>query len=403
MSTSLLYHAWGVRGYVHQHTEYVEGGTVFHLIQPDGFRCAVCQSRRVICRGTVERRFKTTPIGRKAITLVLPVQRVECVECKALRQVEVDFADARRTYTKAFERYALELCRIATIQDAARHLGVSWDTVKDIEKRYLRRAFGTPVLRHLRCIAIDELYLGKSGRFITIVLDLENGAIVFVGDGKGGDALKPFWKRLRRAQAAIQAVAMDMSPAYAAAVAEHLPAATVIFDHFHVIKLFNEKLADLRRDMYREATDALQKQVLKGTRWLLLKWPENLDLGKDEAKRLREALALNAPLATAYYLREDLRQFWAQPDKATATRFLQDWISRAQASGVRMLMQFAKTLASRRCGLLAYYDFKLTTAKLEGTNRKIRTLQSRAYGYRDREFFTLKLYSLHQTKYALVG
>lgn len=403
MSTSLLYHAWGVRGYVHQHTEYVEGGTVFHLSQADGFRCAVCQSRRVICRGTVERRFKTTPIGRKAITLVLPVQRVECLECKALRQVEVDFADVRRTYTKAFERYALELCRIATIQDAARHLGVSWDTVKDIEKRYLRQAFGTPVLRHLRCIAIDELYLGKSGRFITIVLDLENGAIVFVGDGKGGDALKPFWKRLRRAQAAIQAVAMDMSPAYAAAVAEHLPNATVIFDHFHVIKLFNEKLADLRRDMYREATDALQKQVLKGTRWLLLKCPENLDLGKDEAKRLREALALNAPLATAYYLREDLRQFWTQPDKAAAARFLQDWIDRALASGVRMLMQFAKTLASRRCGLLAYYDFKLTTAKLEGTNRKIRTLQSRAYGYRDREFFTLKLYSLHQTKYALVG
>jgi transposase len=381
----------------------VDGGLVFFVAQEEGWRCAVCESRQVIGRGTVERRFKAVPIGRRAVTLVLPVQRVQCQVCGALRQVEVQFADVRRTYTKAFERYALELCRIATIQDAARHLGVSWDTVKDIEKRYLQRVFGKPVLRHLRIIAIDELYLGKSGRYITIVLDLESGAIVFVGDGKGGEALLPFWQQLHRARARIEAVAMDMSPAYAAAVAQHLPKATVIFDHFHVIKLFNEKLSDLRRDMYREATDALHKQVLKGTRWLLLKRPENLDPGKDEGKRLREALTLNQPLATAYYLREDLSQFWAQPDKATAAHFLQDWIKRAFASGIPMLKQFAKTLAAKRSGLLAYYDFKLTTAKLEGTNRKIRTLQSRAYGYRDKPFFILKLYALHQTKYALVG
>jgi len=216
-------------------------------------------------------------------------------------------------------------------------------------------------------------------------------------------ALLPFWKQLRRARAKIEGVAMDMSTAYMAAVAEHLPKATVVFDHFHVIRLFNQKLSDLRRDLYREATDALHKQVLKGTRWLLLKRPEHLDHAKDEAKRLRDALTLNQPLATAYYLREDLSQFWEQPDKAAAEHFLQDWINRAFSSGIRMLNQFAKTLASRRRGLLAYYDFKLTTAKLEGTNRKIRTLQSRAYGYRDKDFFILKLYALHQAKYALVG
>ncbi len=403
MSTSLLYHAWGVRGYVYKRCELMKGGVVFHVVQEEGWRCAVCQSRRVIGRGTVERHFKTVPIGPKSVTLVLPVQRVQCQDCCALRQVDVQFADVRRTYTKSFERYALELCRITTIRDVSQHLGVSWDTVKDIEKRRLRQVFGQPSLRHLRVIAIDELYLGKTSKFITIVLDLESGAIVFVGEGKGGEALLPFWKRLRCARTNIEAVAMDMSPAYAAAVAEHLPKATVIFDHFHVIKLFNEKLSDLRRDLCREATDALHKQVLKGTRWLLLKRPDHLDHAKDEAKRLQDALTLNQPLATAYYLREDLSQFWAQPDKATAGRFLQDWINRALASGVRMLKQFAKTLVSRRRGLLAYYDFRLTTAKLEGTNRKIRALQSRAYGYRDKEFFTLKLYALHQTKYALVG
>jgi len=403
MSTSLLYHAWGVRGYVYQRSEYVGGGVVLHLRQEEGMRCPVCGSREVIGRGTVVRRFKGPPIGRKPVTLVLPVQRVECRVCHALRQVEVRFAEARRTYTRAFERYALELCRMATIQDAARHLGVSWDTVKDIQKRHLQQTFGRPRLRHLRMIAIDEFYTGKIGKFITIVMDLESGAIVHVGDGKGAEALDPFWKRLRRPKARIQAVAMDMAPAYALAVREHIPDALIIFDHFHVIKRFNDKLSDLRRDLYREAADKLRKDVLKGTRWLLLKRPHNLDEARNEPKRLREALTINEPLSIAYYMREDLCQFWSQSNKTAAAQFLQDWINRAMASGVRMLHKFAKLLASRRTCLLAYYDFMITTARLEGINRKIRTLQAQAYGYRDREFFILKLYALHTSKYALVG
>ena len=403
MSTSVLYNVWGVRGYAYVRSEFVGGGVVFHLRATKAMRCSACQSRQVIRRGTVERRFKTLPIGSKPVTLVVPVQRVGCQVCGAVRQVEVTLADPERRCTRAFERYTVELCRVATMLDVARHLGVSWDTVKDIEKRYLRQRFGKPKLRHVRAIAIDEFYLGKVGKYITLVLDLESGAIVHVGPGKGAEALRPFWTRVRRTGATIEAVAMDMSPAYAMAVAEHLPKAVVIFDHFHVIKLFNEKLSDLRRDLHREAVDKLHKQVLKGTRWLLLKRPDHLDDARNESQRLQEALRINRPLATAYYLREDLAQFWNQPDKPAAASFLQDWINRAMASDVRMLHQFAKTLALHRSGLLAYYDFKLTTARLEGVNRNIRTLQSRAYGYRDREFFILKLYALHTSKYALVG
>src|SRR5205085_7354495 len=103
------------------------------------------------------------------------------------------------------------------------------------------------------------------------------------------------------------------------------------------------------------ATDRLEKQVLKGTRWLLLKNPENLDNAKGERRRLEEALRLNESLAKAYYLKEDLRQFWEQSDRAAAERFLTHWIRKAEASGIRMLKDFARTLAIRRRGLLAWY------------------------------------------------
>jgi transposase len=315
----------------------------------------------------------------------------------------VDFADVRRSYTKAFERYVLELSRHMTIQDVAEHLQVGWDLVKDIQKRYLGKKFRRIKLKHLRQIAIDEISIGRFHRYLTVVLDLVSGAVVFVGDGKGADALKPFWKRLKRCRAKIEAVSMDMSPAYISAVETHLPKAVLVFDHFHIIKLFNEKLSDLRRDLYREAKEQLHKDVLKGTRWLLLKNPENLDKTRDEPQRLQEALRLNQPLACAYYMKEDLRRVWEQPDKAAAQCVLDDWIRRAESSGIRMLIQFAHTLAAHRSRILNYYDYRISTGPLEGTNTKIRVLQRQAYGFRDTEFFKLKIYALHETRFELVG
>ena len=404
MSTSFLYHGFGIVGYDYVSSKY-QGGAVIFSLRPKPFelRCSSCGAREVIRRGTVLRFFRTLPIGRKPVWFSLAVQRVCCLVCGIVRQAELRFADPRRTYTRAFERYAVELSRSMTIQDTARHLGVSWDVIKDIQKRYLTRRFSRPKLRKLSRIAIDEISIGKGHRYLTVVLDLGTGAVVFVGDGKGADALEPFWRSLRAARAKIKAIAMDMSKAYISAVITHLPEARIVFDHFHVIKMFNDKLSDLRRKMFHEANNVLKKHVIKGTRWLLLKNPENLDPSRDEPQRLQQALDINKPLATAYYMKEDLRQLWSQPDKATAKGFLASWAARAKASGIAMLIGFANTLLSHQSGLLNYYDYPISTGPLEGTNNKIKTLQKQAYGFRDMEFFKLKIMALHHAKYALVG
>jgi transposase len=404
MSTSLLYHAFGIRGYHYTRTDYQDGQVIFTIHQePETCRCSACGSPQVRSRGRVERRFRTVPIGRRATFVALPIPRVECQACGLVRQVKIAFADPRRSYTSAFERYALELGRRMTIRDVALHLGVSWDVIKDLQKRDLSRRFARPKLKHLRHLAIDEIAIAKGHRYLTVVMDLDSGAVVFVGDGKGAKALKPFWKRLQGSQAKVEAVAMDMAPAYREAVSTHLPRATIVFDRFHVVKLFNEKLTQLRRDLHREATDKLQKKVLKGTRWLLLKAPENLDADRDEKRRLEEALTLNKSLATAYYLKEDLRQFWERPGKRFATAFLNDWIKRAESSGIKMLQEMARTLAAHRSGLLAYYDVPITSGPMEGTNNKIKTMKRQAYGFRDKEFFKLKILAIHESKYELVG
>ena len=403
MSASLLYHGFGIRGYQYERSFYDNGMVTFVISQArERLRCPCCNSPHVDRHGEVVRIFRLLPIGRKPVQVVLGIARVFCQECWITRQVKVEFADEHQRYSRSFERYVLELSRHMTIKAVAEHLQVSWDTIKEIQKRHLERHYAKPKLGHLREIAIDEICIGKH-KFLTIVLNLHTGAVVFVGKGRGADALLPFWNRLRASRAKIKAVAIDMSPAYTAAVRDNLPDATLVYDHFHIIKLYNEKLTELRRDLYREAVDGLQKDVLKGIRWLLLKNRENLDPQKRERERLDEALELNESLFIAYYMKDQLRLLWSQPDKRTARQFLNGWIQLANITGIRILMRFAKTLAGHREGILAWYDYPISTGPLEGTNNKIKTMQRQAYGFRDREFFVLKIMAIHETKYALVG
>lgn len=404
MSTSILYHGFGILDHTYKSAEFGGGAITFNMRpKSKALRCPICRNRKVICRGTVERIFRTIPIGSKPVWLRTPIQRVWCPKCQVVRQIKISFADPKKTYTKAFKRFVLELSRWMSIKAVARQLGVSWDIVKDIQKQRLKKLYRKPRLKGLQKIAIDEISIGKGHKYLTLVLDLRTGRVVYTGEGKGAEALQPFWKRLKSSGARIQAVAIDMSPAYIQAVIENLPGAALVFDHFHIVKMFNDKISDFRRKLHHQLNDPAERELLKGTRWLLLKNPRKLDPEKDEEKRLEKALEINKPLATVYYLKEDLRQLWNQPDKQTAAEFLDDWVQRAKASKIRMLQKFANTLLAHKSGILSYYDFRISTGPLEGINNKIKTMKRQAYGFRDKEFLKLKIMGIHETKYALVG
>jgi transposase len=404
MSSTLLYRAFGFRQYRCERTTTRDGVLTLHLVQdPEHDRCSYCQSPDVIRHGAEDRTVRTVPIGGRPVELRLPVPRLGCRTCGRVRQAAIRFARPFRRFSRALERYALSLLSHMTIRAVADHLRVGWDGIKALFKRHLQTRFAQPKLKKLNRLAVDEISVGHGHRYLTVVLDLVSGAVVFVGEGKGADALIPFWKRLKAAHARIEAIATDMSPAYIAAVREHLPNALHVFDHFHVVKLFNDRLSDFRRDLQREAEGPLGKTVLKGTRWLILKNPENLDAAKGERARLEEALRINQPLATAYYMKEEFRHFWGQPSLADATRFLDDWCRRAEASTLSVLTKMAGTFRMHRTGLLNYHRCPISTGPLEGVNNKIKTLQRQAYGYRDQEFFRLRIYSIHLAKYELLG
>ena len=286
------------------------------------------------------------------------------------------------------------------LSNVARLAHLGWDTVKEIVKSDLARRYASIPLKGLRRLAIDELYLGKKFKFITLVIDLDTGRIVWVGRGRGKAALVKFWRRLRLAKARIEAVACDMSAAYWAAVLENLPEAAIVFDRFHIIKLANEKIDDLRRALQREA-DALGYRTLKGTRYLLLAGKENVP--EDRQNQLAEALRFNEPLSSAYYLKEELRTLWDRRTRASMTGHLERWIARALKSGIQQMQTLAKTLRGHARGILNWFDHPISSGKLEGINNKVGAMTRAAYGYRDEQFLHLKLYSLHESSFKLSG
>jgi transposase len=303
-------------------------------------------------------------------------------------------------YTQKLAAYADALSRVMTISDVAEVTDLGWDTVKGIVQARLQKDYGHIPCKHLKYLSIDEIYVGKRKKFYTLVLDLESGRIVWVSRGRGQAALQGFWRRVRKSKAKIEAVAMDMSGAYWAAVLAALPKVKVVFDRFHIIKLMNEKLDDLRRAMVREAEGPL-KMVIKGTRFLLLMGLPNLK--DDQLPKLEQALELNQPLAQGWYLKEELGLLWQQPSYQAMEKFLRRWCDRAVATGVKQLKQMAKTLLTHWTGVLNWWDHRINNGKMEGTNNKIKTLTRQAYGYRDEDFFILKLLGLHESRYKLVG
>ena len=289
-----------------------------------------------------------------------------------------------------------------TIQDVSEVFKISLGTVKTIDKEYLRKHYSKPVLKDVEIIAIDEFAYQKGHKYQTIVYNLIKGRVIYVGQGRAEECLDKFFKRLRSSGAVIKAVAMDMWLPYFNAVIHNIPEAKIIFDRFHIAKLMNQMLDEVRRALYHDEAYLNNRDVIKGIRWLLLKNSKNLDEGKNERERLEQALQINKPLAQAYYLKEELGQLWLNRTRQDAEKFLASWVEKVHATTVQALIKFARTLMAHRTGILNWFDYPISTGPLEGFNNKIKVLKRRAYGYRDMEYLALKIYALHENRYALL-
>jgi transposase len=403
MSTSILYHVFRVRDYRYLRSRFIGGEVIFHIEKvPEKLRCGGCFSRNVIKYGRVTRRIRTVPAGSRRVWLMLHLHRLRCRDCLRIGLEPLSIAFPKKHWSKALARYILELLKFATVKDVASHLGMSWDTVKEIHAWALKQRFKKRRIKHLRYLGVDEVAVRRGHRYMTVVVDLLSGEVVWIGEGRETSSLGIFLRRLKKAGAPIQGIAMDMWPAYIRAVMEHYPANMIVFDRYHVISDYNRMIDELRR---REAAAApmTEKQVYVGVRYLLLKGEEKIKNSTAAKEKLDRLLSLNRSLNIAYVLKEELRAFWNCQSRGEAEIYLANWVKKAWASGIMPLMKFANKLAAHRYGLLNYFEHRITTAKVEGINNKIKVLKRMAYGFRDMEYFKLRIYFMHHDTYSLIG
>ena len=195
-----------------------------------------------------------------------------------------------------------------------------------------------------------------------------------MGEGKGFNVLDGFWKKLKKRGVEIKYVATDLSVAFISSVCENCPNAIHVFNHFHVVKLMNEKLDDIRMAQYNMEKDINKRKVLKGTRYLLLHNGTDI-FDKEYKTRLDNALDMDKPLLQAYYFKEQLREIWAQVNKDEAEKVMEDWVKQAKESKVSQQVKMAATVMAHRTGILAWYDCHISTAKVEGINNKIKVMK----------------------------
>lgn len=396
MLISSLQHTQGIVGYNLQKTERTRDTEIFFLhSRAKQLPCPKCKSW---CTSIVEtgrtRDIRGLCVGFKKMIMRVSIRRIRCQACNASHQEPIAFCrDLYARVTKWAARFVLALREEMSIKAVAKFTGLHWDTVKNIEKSWLKKKYKRVRLNDVRYLGIDEVYLGKTLGYITIVRDLISGTVLFVGKGKGGDALKKFRKRLKRKAGQIRAVSMDMSNAYSAWVAEVLPNADIIYDHFHLIKLMNDRMNNLRRCTMNKLGDE-QKKELKGKRTILLRNIENLE--EDALKQLEKLCNEFADLGIAYVMKECLRNIYRLAmDSSLARMAFEVWCEKAEASGISCLKQMAKTITKRMEGILGFWKHgSLTNASQEGFNNKVGWLTRQAYGYRDEEYLYLKIYDL---------
>jgi transposase len=271
MSTSLLYHTQSVHDFLFKNFDFSGGRTIAKVErQPDKFVCPVCKSPSVTATRIYERLIQGLPMGRHRFFLQVKMHRIRCHKCGAYQMEQLPFLpSAHARYTRALARTVIELRPEMSISALAEYFNLHWTTVKEIEKDHLKIKYKHIPLKDVKVIGIDEIYIGNM-KFFTIVRDLESGAVLHIGKGKGAESLEPFSRRLRMSQCHIEAVTADFSSAYSSWVKDVLPEAMIIYDHFHLIKLMNDKLNKIRRRTMDELEEE-QKKSLKNKRWLLLK------------------------------------------------------------------------------------------------------------------------------------
>ncbi len=340
--------------------------------------CLCCGRRQRGRESRRERRWRHMAIWGNEGWIEGEIRRLKCKKCAAVLTEAVPWARHDSEFTKPFEDVVALLAQQTNKTAVAKLTGIAWVTVGKIAERVVAEKLDPVRFEELRRIGVDEISFRKRHRYLTVVTDHDQRRVVWVAEGKSSEVLKSFFELIGlEACERIEIVTMDMSAAYVKAVRDTLPNAKIVFDHFHIAKLANEALNEVRRALMREAIDKEAKAQIKGTMWATL---HRMDNASDKHHEILARLRPEQPLGRGYLLKESLldtlRCSVPEPEPA-----LRGWLAWAARSRLQPFVKLGRTIRHHFTGVVALLKERIANGLAEGMNNKIRLLSHRAYGF----------------------
>jgi transposase len=355
-------------------------------------------NRRLLCSGCgrpipepadiTERAVRDLPCFAYRTTVIIELYRVRCPEC-GLKIEKVDQLPSKAPFSKRFEEAVGEACESASARRVARQFGLAESTVRAIDLRYLERWNAQRKKPALRQMGVDEIYLGKKTKFVTVVTNLESGEPLWFGRERKKETLDAFFQSelSARQRRRIESACVDMWEPFRMSIEQWSPDCAIVYDKFHILQHANKAVDEVRRaEFFRKGGQ--WRGVVKGKRWLLLtRW---VNLTPAKRQELNGLFQLNRRVMKAYLLKESLDRLWTYTYEGAMVRYLKSWIGQLRWQRLPAFEKLAYLLLDHLDGILNYCRVKVRFGVVEAINGNIKTLLRRGRGYKNLRYLLLK-------------
>ena len=356
--------------------------------------CSGCQHARPGYDRLPPRRFEYVPLWAMPVFLLYAMRRVDCPECGVTVE-QVPWGDGKCHLTTSYRWFLARWAKRLSWKEVAEVFQTSWDNVFRAVKHAVFWGLAHRETSAIEAIGVDEIQWSRGHKYLTLVYQIDEGLkrLLWVGSERTEETLRGFCDLLsQEARAGIHFVCSDMWQAYLKVIREELGQAIHVLDRFHVMKKMNEAIDTVRREESRRVKNTPYEQVLKNSRWCLLKRRENLT--EQQAVKLQELVKHNLQSVRARLMREDFQRFWEYRSPTWAGKFLDEWCRRAVRSRLEPMQKVAASLRSHRPLILNWFRAQGTISAgiVEGFNNKAKLTTRKAYGFREPETAKIALY-----------
>lgn len=346
--------------------------------------CSGCGKKRSGYDRLPQRTYQFVPLWGMAVFFLYAPRRVDCPGC-GIKVEQLPWASGKSRLTTAYQWFLARWARRLSWQEVANIFQTSWDTVYRSVTMAVVWGLMHRSLKGVTAIGVDEIQWRKGHKYLTLVYQIQDGCkrLLWVAADRTESSLRGFFTMLGEAGCkALQFVCSDMWKAYLTVIAEKAGQAVHVLDRFHIMAHMNKAIDQVRAEEARRLKRDGHEPVLKHSRWVLLKRPENLT--EAQTVKLKELLKYNLKPVRAYLLREEFQRFWEYRSPYWAGRFLREWCTKAMRSRIKPMQQVARMLRSHEELLLNWFRAQgtVSSGSVEGLNYNAKLTLKKAYGFR---------------------